>query len=69
MLPIIISNGLATATTPIITAMTFFTGLGNFEKAVATLLTKPANVDITGANAPPNSIAAFFISLRATCIL
>ena len=68
-LPITIIKGPATATTPSITAITVCTGCGNLLNALATVLTTLARPDITGANAPPNSIAAFFISFIATCIL
>ena len=69
ILPNAINTGLATATTPNITAITFLTGLGNSPKALATVLIPLARVEITGAKASPNSIAEFFTSLKATCNL
>ena len=68
-LPIKISNGAATATTPRITAITVLTGAGRLEKAVATVLTTFAIPLITGVKALPSSIAAFFMLFMATCIL
>ena len=69
ILPNAINNGLATATTPSTTAITFLTGLGKSPKALATVLRPSAKVEITGAKASPNSIAEFFTSLKATCNL
>ena len=69
IVPIVIRRGDATATTPNIIAIVVLTGSDKLLNLLASSPITPAILDMIGANAPPNSIAAFFKLFIATCIL